>query len=60
MFEHANKIYGFEGLRKYKDKFDPVWEPLYLVGSAGLTVPIALAEVAILTSGSIVGMFRKT
>lgn len=59
VFQHANKIYGFEGLRNYKDKFDPVWEPLYLVGPAGLTLPIALADVAILTSGGIVGMFRK-
>ena len=59
VYEHANKIYGFEGLRNYKNKFDPVWEPLYLVAPAGLTLPIALGDVAILTSGGIIGMFRK-
>jgi len=59
VYEHANKIYGFEGLRNYKKKFDPVWEPLYLVAPAGLSLPIALGDVAILTSGSLKDMFVK-
>ena len=59
VYEHANKIYGFEGLRNYKKKFDPDWEPLYLVAPAGLSLPIALGDVAILTSGGLKGMFTK-
>lgn len=59
VYEHANKIYGFEGLRNYKKKFDPAWEPLYLVAPAGLSLPIALGDVAILTSGGLKGMFTK-
>ncbi|KCZ93279.1 bifunctional lysylphosphatidylglycerol flippase/synthetase MprF [Hyphomonas johnsonii] len=59
VYEHANKIYGFEGLRNYKKKFDPDWEPLYLVAPAGLSLPIALGDVAMLTSGGLKGMFSK-
>jgi phosphatidylglycerol lysyltransferase len=59
VYEHANRIYGFEGLRNYKKKFDPDWEPLYLVAPAGLSLPMALGDVAILTSGGLKGMFTK-
>ncbi|MEZ6011710.1 MAG: bifunctional lysylphosphatidylglycerol flippase/synthetase MprF [Hyphomonas sp.] len=59
LFEHANAVYGFEGLRAYKDKFHPVWEPLYLAAPNARALPGALADVAILTSGGITQMFRK-
>ncbi len=59
VYEHANKIYGFEGLRNYKNKFDPIWEPLYLVAPPGLSLPIALGDIAMLTSGGIKGMLSK-
>lgn len=59
VYEHANKIYGFEGLRNYKKKFDPDWEPLYLIAPAGLSLPIALGDVAMLTSGGLKGMLTK-
>ena len=59
VYEHANKIYGFEGLRNYKKKFLPEWEPLYLAAPAGLSLPIALGDVAMLTSGGLKGMFTK-
>lgn len=29
-YEYGNKIYGFIGLRKYKNKFDPKWHSVYL------------------------------
>lgn len=31
VFENMNGFYSFQGLRKYKQKFNPDWEPRYLV-----------------------------
>ncbi|PHK49131.1 bifunctional lysylphosphatidylglycerol flippase/synthetase MprF [Staphylococcus edaphicus] len=31
IFEHFNGLYRFQGLRKYKEKFNPQWEPRFLV-----------------------------
>ena len=59
LFEHANAVYGFEGLRAYKDKFRPSWEPLYLAAPNARALPGALADVALLTSGGLTQMFRK-
>ncbi len=59
LFEHANAVYGFEGLRAYKDKFHPVWEPLYLAAPNARALPGALADVGILTSGGLTRIFHK-
>ncbi|WP_069996430.1 bifunctional lysylphosphatidylglycerol flippase/synthetase MprF [Staphylococcus caeli] len=31
VFEHFNGLYRFQGLRRYKEKFNPNWEPRFLV-----------------------------
>ncbi len=31
LYSHLNRFYNFEGLHKYKGKFNPRWEPRYLV-----------------------------
>ncbi|MEZ5999651.1 bifunctional lysylphosphatidylglycerol flippase/synthetase MprF [Hyphomonas sp.] len=59
LFEHANAVYGFEGLRAYKEKFHPVWEPLYLAAPNARALPGALADVGILTSGGLTRIFHK-
>ena len=59
LFEHANAVYGFEGLRSYKGKFHPEWEPLYLAAPNARELPGALADVAILTSGGLTRIFHK-
>src|SRR5690606_37948172 len=37
LFDHGETFYNFRGLRSFKDKFDPVWEPRYLVTGGGLS-----------------------
>jgi phosphatidylglycerol lysyltransferase len=48
---NAERFYGFGGLRSYKDKFHPVWEPRYLACPGGWTLPQVLLDVTALISG---------
>jgi len=49
--QYGDPIYSFEGLRAFKDKFDPRWEPRYISAPGAWTLPIVLAEVGILSNG---------
>lgn len=49
--ERGEPFYGFRGLRAFKDKFNPRWEPRYIAAPGAWTLPIVLAEVALLTNG---------
>jgi len=51
IFRHGEHFYNFQGLRQYKEKFDPQWSPRYLACRGGLALPRMLANVATLTSG---------
>ena len=55
-YEHGDRFYGFEGLRAYKDKYHPRWEPLYLAAPSRILLPVALADVSLLTSGGVRGL----
>ena len=58
LYEHGNHFYRFEGLRAFKEKFDPVWTPSYLAAPAGIQGPQVLYEVNRLISGSLVKLVR--
>ncbi len=58
-FRHGEHFYNFQGLRQYKEKFLPVWEPRYLVAPGGLALPRVLAAIATLTSGGVAGIVGK-
>ncbi|WP_395646056.1 phosphatidylglycerol lysyltransferase domain-containing protein [Terricaulis sp.] len=49
--ERGEQFYGFQGLRAFKGKFGPRWEPRYIAAPGTWTMPIVLAEVAMLTNG---------
>jgi len=36
VFRHGERFYGFRGLRTYKDKFAPSWEPRYIAAPGGI------------------------
>ena len=53
------QFYNFQGLRSFKDKFDPVWEPRYLASPGGLALAGVLTDVAALISGGVTGVIVK-
>ena len=59
MFRHGEHFYNFQGLREYKEKFDPVWEPRYLASPGGIALPRILTNVATLISGGVRGVVSK-
>ena len=59
LFRHGEHFYNFQGLRAFKDKFDPVWEPRYLAAPGGLAVLFVLSDVAALISGGVSGVIAR-
>jgi phosphatidylglycerol lysyltransferase len=59
LFSRGEPFYNFQGLRQYKEKFDPLWEPRYLASPGGLVLPRILTNVASLISGGLVGVVSK-
>jgi phosphatidylglycerol lysyltransferase len=50
-------VYNFQGLRAYKEKFNPVWQPRYLAYPGGLRLPRVLADVSALIAGGYLRIF---
>ncbi|MGC8495514.1 MAG: phosphatidylglycerol lysyltransferase domain-containing protein, partial [Syntrophobacteraceae bacterium] len=50
IYQHGEHFYNFKGLRKYKEKFHPKWEPRYLACPSGLMLPKILTGIASLIS----------
>lgn len=60
IFRHGEKFYPFEGLRGFKEKFQPVWQPQYLVCRGGAsTLAQVLVDVAALVAGGRLEIIRK-
>lgn len=55
----GDHFYNFQGLRAYKEKFDPVWQPIYLATPGGLALPRVLSDIGALISGSLKGLLFK-
>jgi len=50
VYRHGESFYKFQGLRAYKEKFHPVWEPRYIAYAGGKFLPALLADVAALSA----------
>ncbi|WP_340266065.1 bifunctional lysylphosphatidylglycerol flippase/synthetase MprF [Sphingobium mellinum] len=51
MFRHGGGFYGFQGLRAYKAKFGPVWEPRFIAGPQGLSLWRGMVDLQRLVGG---------
>ncbi len=58
-YQNGNRFYHFEGLRAWKQKFDPVWTPSYLASPGGLDVPRVIYEINMLVSGGVIGALKR-
>lgn len=56
VYEEGGALYGFQGLRSYKAKFVPDWAPRFIAAPVSTPLPLALLDVALLTSGGWLGM----
>jgi len=59
VFGRGERFYNFRGLQRYKDKFDPEWEPRYMAVPGGIALPMILTNVASLISGGLSGVVRR-
>jgi phosphatidylglycerol lysyltransferase len=59
VYQYGERFYNFQGLREYKEKFDPVWKPKYLASPRGLKLPRILTNIATLISGGLKGVVAK-
>jgi len=53
IWRHGDRFYNFKGLRAFKNKFNPVWEPRYFVSSGAIGPFVALTDaVALIGAGA--------
>lgn len=59
IYRHGEHFYNFRGLRAFKEKFDPQWQPRYLAGPGGIALPGVLLDVAALIGGGLSGVVTR-
>jgi lysylphosphatidylglycerol synthetase-like protein (DUF2156 family) len=59
LYERGEGIYNFQGVRRYKDKYDPVWRPRYIAAPGKWAIPFLLADVGLLSSGGVSGLAKR-
>ncbi|MBX9468587.1 MAG: bifunctional lysylphosphatidylglycerol flippase/synthetase MprF [Rhizobium sp.] len=58
-YEHGERFYNFKGLRAFKAKFHPDWQPRYLAVAGGLNPVLALVDSTLLIGGGLKGVVKK-
>jgi len=51
VYRHGGHFYNFDGLRNFKDKFDPEWEPRFLVAPPRANIILITTDAATLIAG---------
>jgi lysylphosphatidylglycerol synthetase-like protein (DUF2156 family) len=59
LFERGEELYNFRGVRRYKDKYDPVWQPRYIAAPHKWSIPLLMADVGLLSSGGVSGLSKR-
>jgi len=59
LFERGEDLYNFQGVRRYKDKYDPIWAPRYIAAANKWAMGIALADVSLLSAGGVKGIAKR-
>ena len=59
LYEHGESLYNFQGLRAFKEKFRPVWEPHYMAYAGGFRLALIVTDVSALIAGGYRRIFSK-
>jgi phosphatidylglycerol lysyltransferase len=59
VFQAGERFYNFRGLRLFKEKFKPAWEPRYLVCQGGFVPIRVFSDIAALIAGGMRGVVLK-
>lgn len=59
IYRRGADLYHFDGLKAFKEKFEPIWTPQYMVCPGGLETPRALLDATTLINGSPLEFIRK-
>ncbi|MEO8438649.1 MAG: bifunctional lysylphosphatidylglycerol flippase/synthetase MprF [Spartobacteria bacterium] len=59
LFSRGEHFYNFQGLRSFKEKFQPEWSGMYLATAGPMALPATLLDCAGLISGGFYGIVRK-
>jgi len=59
LFERGEELYNFRGVRRYKDKYDPLWQPRYIAAPHKWSIPVLMADIGLLSSGGVSGLSRR-
>jgi phosphatidylglycerol lysyltransferase len=63
IYQRGGAFYNFQGLREFKEKFNPEWEPRYLAVSSSWHLPAALTDITALIGGgwrNVIGRQKST
>ncbi|HWQ09130.1 MAG TPA: bifunctional lysylphosphatidylglycerol flippase/synthetase MprF, partial [Holophaga sp.] len=59
LFRTGEHYYNFQGVRQYKAKFDPRWEPRYIASPGGISLAPVLASIASLVGRGLRGVVAR-
>lgn len=59
VYSYGENFYGFKKVRSYKSKFNPVWEPKFLVSPGGWALPRVLSNLTNVVSGGFSNFVSK-
>ena len=59
IFDRGEDLYNFQGVRMYKDKYDPIWQPRYVAAPQKWAIPLLLADAGLLASGGVAGLAKR-
>jgi phosphatidylglycerol lysyltransferase len=59
LYHRGSRFYNFSGLRAFKQKWDPVWEPRYIALPRGIALPLVVTDLVTLVSGGVKGIVSR-